>query len=79
MTIEPSGKSTVLWWPRGTCIDDLACQPAEGFASSKIWVVATEGVEVVVEPPSCMTWVEPPVPPGISTAVPQSRSVGMLG
>ena len=30
-------------------------------------------------PPSCMTSVEPPVPPGISTAVPQSRSVGMFG
>ena len=85
VTIEPSGSSTVLWWPRPTCIEESACQPAEGFASSKISVVGTAMsvvVEVMVggaEPPSCITRVDPSVPPGTSTPVPQSRSRELPG
>jgi hypothetical protein len=85
VAIEPSGRSTVLWWPRPTFIDGAGLHPEVVAASSKTSVVETAR-SVVVEamvggelPPRPMTRVEPPGPPGMRTAVPQSRSRGRFG
>ena len=75
----------MLWWPRPTFIAGAGCQPALVADSSKTSVLGT-AMSVVVEvmvagelPPRPITRVEPPGPPGIRTAVPQSRSRGRFG